>query len=274
MGQGSTVRLRQPRGVGQARDAASGFPCFAGRPPFATRLCRLSWCVFVPIVRAGRKLLQTSVQREELPDTHSPFWTLWGRSCTPLALFFLLPMGEGGPAHRSAEREGSGAGVEGRLFQKAATRPSPCALKKRAAYAPRCAQPSPGGRGKVALRLHCFSLSECKIPHAAHDAPCHPGSAAGAIRDGTESHAEARTARRDDPGQRWLRCWTRGKRLQRAPLHSNCTVFHLGSAKGDFRQFGLCFSRAIALPLHCFSRRWSNSSRRGIQRPCPCAPSS
>ena len=194
MGQGSTVRLRQPRAVGQARDAASGFPCFAGRPPFATRLCRLSWCVFVPIVRAGRKLLQTSVQREEIPNTHPPFGSLWARSCTPVALFFPSPDGRRGP--RAPERSGgSSAGDEGRLFQKAATRPSPCALKKRAAYAPRCAQPSPGGRGKVALRLHCFWLSESNIPHAAYDGPCHPGSAAGAIRDGPDSTCEGRTAR-------------------------------------------------------------------------------
>ena len=167
---------------------------------------------------------------------------------------FPSPDGRRGP--RAPERSGgSSAGDEGRLFQKAATRPSPCALKKRAAYAPRCAQPSPGGRGKVALRLHCFWLSESNIPHAAYDGPCHPGSAAGAIRDGTESQAEARTARRDDPGQRVCRpvaplsfaavraaCYREGsvpalrfasagmtRRSRRQQLHSDCTVFRVRS---------------------------------------------
>ena len=166
---------------------------------------------------------------------------------------FPSPDGRRGP--RAPERSGgSSAGDEGRLFQKAATRPSPCALKKRAAYAPRCAQPSPGGRGKVALRLHCFSLSECKIPHAAHDAPCHPGSAAGAIRDGPDSTCEGRTARTTirapgsvapSPGSASRpsgRCrrgspvpalrFASARMTRRAPggeLHSNCTVFHARS---------------------------------------------
>ena len=202
MGQGSTVRLRQPRGAGQTRDAASGFPRFGVAFPFTARPCSFSRCVLSPhpgeVVNSSKRPF-----RERSYQTHIRPSGRHGRAVAlQLHCFFLLPMGEGGPAHRSAEREGSGAGDEGRLFQRAAIRPSPCTRKKRAAHASRCAQPSPTGGGKVALGLHCFSLSESNIPERAHGAPCHPGSAAGAIRDGTESHAEARTARRDDPGQR------------------------------------------------------------------------
>ncbi|MFN4298076.1 MAG: hypothetical protein ACK4FB_14705, partial [Brevundimonas sp.] len=37
----------------------------------------------------------------------------------------------------------------------------------------------------IALPLHCFSSPACNGPHSPHASPCHPGSANGAIRDGT-----------------------------------------------------------------------------------------
>ena len=87
---------------------------------------------------------------------------------------------------------------------------------------------------------------------------CHPGSAAGAIRDGTESHAEARTARRDDPGQRVRRPVAR---LSLAVVRAvSSRMSRPGSPLRVGRDDKEGARRRVALQLHCFSRAESHSA--------------
>jgi cytochrome c-type biogenesis protein CcmH len=90
----------------------------------------------------------------------------------------LLPMGDGGPARRSAKREGSGAGVEdravepirrrGRVF-RAASRPSPCAQRSGLLRNPLRAALSQCERGLVVCAA--VGLMAFAEPAAAPDQP-------------------------------------------------------------------------------------------------------
>ena len=92
-------------------------------------------------------------------------------------LHILLPMGEGGTAHRSAKREGSGAGDEGRMFYKAARRPSPCARRSDLLRNPLRASLSQWERGllvSAAVGLMAFAepaaTPDRPLPDAAQEA--------------------------------------------------------------------------------------------------------
>src|SRR5690606_15000969 len=83
-------------------------------------------------------------------------------------LHILLPMGEGGPAHRSAKRGGSGAGDEGRMF-RGAGRPSPCARRSGLLRNPLRASLSQWERGLVVFAA--VALMAFAEPAAAPDRP-------------------------------------------------------------------------------------------------------
>ncbi len=78
--------------------------------------------------------------------------------------------------------------------------------------------------------------------------PCHPGSAAGAIRDAGHSSRQARTAHRDDPGQR---------------VHGSAVTLSPGSAS---RLSGRSSRMSRPVPAHRFASA-------GMTRDCTVFPS-
>ena len=94
----------------------------------------------------------------------------------------------------------------------------------------------------IALPLHCFSPPECNVPSPGAASPCHPGNAAGGIRDGTARQTLG-------PGRRPIRAT------------GSVTQAALRPARPDGCTADLAPDAAIAPPLHCFSPPGCNSAR-------------
>ena len=177
MGQGSTVRLRQPRGAGQTRDAASGFPRFGVAFPFTARPCSFSRCVLSPhpgeVVNSSKRPF-----RERSYQTHiRPSGRCGGAVALHLHCFSFSRWEKGAPRTGARSAKVLARGMRVVCFR----RPAP--------------DPHPTGEGTLhsSCTVFRFQSPPSRTPPMTH--LCHPGSAAGAIRDGTESQAEARTAR-------------------------------------------------------------------------------
>ena len=146
------------------------------------------------------------------------------------------------------------------------------------------AEPSPDDA--VALPLHCFSPPECNAPDPTGGPPCHPGNAAGVIRDGTAPQPPG-------PGRRDATIRAAGSVTQAAtlrpaqpsgcpggaimapvrpgsPLRSGRDDKRGGSPSGTSpgsgrddkdagRSHGLARTDAVRLQLHCSSRPESNT---------------